>query len=85
MNVKKRGVPLAYQRNIRKLVILALFAAAVSAAYMLVEVRFDNEKLFAYALKIRTPKLIVMLITAFAIGGASLVFQSIINNTIVTR
>ena len=84
MNVKKRGVPLAYQRNIRKLVILALFAAAVSAAYMLVEVRFDNEKLFAYALKIRTPKLIVMLITAFAIGGASLVFQSIINNTIVT-
>ncbi len=84
MNVKKRGVPLAYQRNIRKLVILALFAAAVSAAYMLVEVRFDNEKLFAYALKIRTPKLIVMLITAFAIGGASLVFQSIVNNTIVT-
>ena len=84
MNVKKRGVPLAYQRNIRKLVILALFAATVSAAYMLVEVRFDNEKLFAYALKIRTPKLIVMLITAFAIGGASLVFQSIINNTIVT-
>lgn len=84
MNVKKRGVPLAYQRNIRKLVILALFAAAVSAAYMLVEVRFDNEKLFAYALKIRIPKLIVMLITAFAIGGASLVFQSIINNTIVT-
>ena len=84
MNVKKRGVPLAYQRNIRKLVILALSAAAVSAAYMLVEVRFDNEKLFAYALKIRTPKLIVMLITAFAIGGASLVFQSIINNTIVT-
>ena len=30
------------------------------------------------------PKLIVMLITAFSIGGASLVFQSIINNTIVT-
>ena len=35
-------------------------------------------------MKIRTPKLIVMLITAFSIGGASLVFQSIINNTIVT-
>lgn len=35
-------------------------------------------------MKIRTPKLIVMLITAFAIGGASIVFQSIINNTIVT-
>jgi len=35
-------------------------------------------------MKIRTPKLIVMLITAFAIGGASIVFQSIISNTIVT-
>ena len=51
---------------------------------MLVEVNFSNPKLFSYAMKIRTPKLIVMLITAFSIGGASLVFQSIINNTIVT-
>ena len=45
---------------------------------------FSNPKLFAYAMKIHTPKLVVMLITAFSIGGASLVFQSIINNTIVT-
>lgn len=51
---------------------------------MLVEVSFENEKLFRYAMRLRTPKLIVMLITAFAIGGASIVFQSIINNTIVT-
>lgn len=35
-------------------------------------------------MKLRTPKLVVMLITAFAIGGASIVFQSVINNTIVT-
>ena len=35
-------------------------------------------------MRIRVPKLIVMLITAFAIGGSSIVFQSIINNTIVT-
>ena len=72
----------AYYRNIQKLVMMALLAAA--AAYMLVEVNFDNERLFFYALKLRTPKLIVMIITAFAIGGASLVFQSVINNTIVT-
>ena len=51
---------------------------------MLVNVNFSNPKLLAYAMKIRTPKLIVILITAFAIGGASIVFQSIINNTIVT-
>lgn len=55
-----------------------------ATAYMFVSVKFGNPKLFRYAMKIRTPKLIVMLITAFAIGGASIVFQSIINNTIVT-
>ena len=74
----------AYYRNIQKLVMMALLAAVAAAAYMLVEVNFDNERLFFYALKLRTPKLIVMIITAFASGGASLVFQSVINNTIVT-
>ena len=74
----------AYYRNIQKLVMMALLAVVAAAAYMLVEVNFDNERLFFYALKLRTPKLIVMVITAFAIGGASLVFQSVINNTIVT-
>ena len=51
---------------------------------MLIEVNFANAKLFSYSMKIRAPKLIAMLITAFSIGGASLVFQSVINNTIVT-
>lgn len=74
----------AYYRNIQKLVMMALLAVAAASAYMLVEVNFDNERLFFYALKLRTPKLIVMIITDFAIGGASLVFQSVINNTIVT-
>lgn len=74
----------AYRKNIRKLMFMRLLVALAGAAYMLVGVNFENQKLFAYAMKIRTPKLIAMLITAFAIGGASIVFQSIINNTIVT-
>lgn len=74
----------AYRSNIKKLCIMAGLVLLASAAYMLVEVNFANPKLFNYAMKLRTPKLIVMLITAFAIGGASIVFQSIINNTIVT-
>ena len=74
----------AYRKNIRKLMFMLLLVALAGAAYMLVGVNFENQKLFAYAMKIRTPKLITMLITAFAIGGASIVFQSIINNTIVT-
>ena len=74
----------AYRKNIRRLLIMVVLAALAAAAYMLVEVNVENQKLFAYAMKIRTPKLIAMLITAFAIGGASIVFQSVINNTIVT-
>ena len=74
----------ASRANVRKLVILGVLVLLAAAAYLLVEVNFGNAKLFQYAMKIRTPKLIVMLIAAFAIGGASIVFQSIINNTIVT-
>ena len=74
----------AIRSNRRKLLILAAIVLLCAAGYMLVGVNFSNPKLFAYAMKIHTPKLVVMLITAFSIGGASLVFQSIINNTIVT-
>ena len=74
----------AIRANRRRLLILTIIVLFCAAAYMLVEVDFSNPRLFAYAMKLRAPKLIVMLITAFSIGGASLVFQSIINNTIVT-
>lgn len=75
---------LAHRKNHHKLLIMVLLAIAAAAAYMLVDVNFDKPKLFAFAMRLRTPKLIAMLITAFAIGGASLVFQSVIGNTIVT-
>lgn len=74
----------AIRSNHRKLVVLALLALLCAAGYLLVEVNFGNTKLLWYAMKLRTPKLLAMLLTAFAIGGASIVFQSIINNTIVT-
>lgn len=74
----------AVRANRRKLAILAALVMLCAAGYMLVGVHFDNAKLVQYAMKIRTSKLVVMLITAFAIGGASIVFQSVINNTIVT-
>lgn len=74
----------AYKANFKKLTVLAVLVLLAAVAYMLVSVQFDNPKLLQYAMRIRAPKLIAMLITAFAIGGASIVFQSIINNTIVT-
>ncbi len=67
-----------------KLIAMVVIVLICSAAYLFLSVKFGNPKLFRYAMKIRTPKLVVMLITAFSIGGASIVFQSIINNTIVT-
>ena len=71
--------------GMKKLFWLCLAAAAAVALYMTVNVRFDNPKLASYALHLRSVKVIVMLLAAAAIGAASIVFQSIINNTIVTH
>ena len=43
-----------------------------------------NPKSVEFAMRLRVPKLLVMLVTAFCIGGASIVFQTLIQNTIVT-
>ncbi|MBE5962616.1 MAG: CRISPR-associated protein Cas5 [Lachnospiraceae bacterium] len=74
----------AYQSNKRKLLIMGGLVLIVAILYMTIGVNFQNQRLLQYSMKIRAPKLIAMLITAFTIGGASIVFQSIINNTIVT-
>ena len=77
MNSRKRS-------QTKKLLILAVLSLLAVAAYMLVNVNFAKPKLFQYSMRLRTPKVLAMVITAFAIGGASIVFQSVINNTIVT-
>ena len=74
----------AHRKNRRKLTLLVLLVVVAAATYLFTDVSFANERLFRYAMKIRIPKLIAMLVTAAAIGGASIVFQSVINNTIVT-
>ena len=43
-----------------------------------------NPRYVEFAMRLRMPKLLVMLMTAFCIGGASIVFQTLIQNTIVT-
>lgn len=67
--------------NTKKILILSALTLLAAVLYLFVEI---NPKHFEYAMSLRIPKLAVMLITAFCIGGASIVFQSIINNTIVT-
>lgn len=75
---------LAQRANIRKLCILAALVLLAIAAYMTIDVNFSNAKFLRFSMKIRAPKMLSMLVAAFAIGGASIVFQSIIRNNIVT-
>lgn len=65
----------------RKLVVLAGLIVIAAIAYLFFNL---NMKYFGYSMGLRIPKLAVMVVTAGCIGGASIVFQSIINNTIVT-
>ncbi len=74
----------AQKANIRNLIILTGIVIVVCAVYLLINSYPDNPKLFRYILSLRMPTLVVMLIAAFAIGSASIIFQSIINNRIVT-
>ncbi len=67
--------------NLVKLIVLLIIAIAVGVTYQFI---FVNMKFFDYAMYIRTPKMIAMLIAAFCIGTSSIVFQSIIRNRIVT-
>ena len=75
----------AYRKNIIKLIVIALIAIIIVAAFLFIGVKFHNHKLLRYAMKLRIPKVIAMIITAFAIGAATVIFQSVINNTIVTQ
>ena len=73
-----------HKSNVRNLTILTAIVTIVCAAYLLINSYLGNPKLFQYILSMRVPTLIVMLIAAFAIGSASMIFQTIINNRIVT-
>ena len=68
----------------KKLKYLMLITIALIIFYVFFDLNFANEKVLIYSLEKRIIKIIVMVIVAFCIGLASLIFQSIINNYIVT-
>lgn len=70
--------------NSAKLIILIALTLGFMAGYILFKMDFDIPKLMKYQLNLRTEKLIGIIIAGFAIGTASIVFQSVINNNIVT-
>jgi iron complex transport system permease protein len=63
------------------LMVLILLATAAGLMYLFTKI---NMKYFDFAMSIRVPKLAVILLTSFCIGSASIVFQTLVNNTIVT-
>ena len=64
-----------------RLAVLVIVAIALGVTYQFI---FVDMNFYDYAMYIRTPKLVTMLIASFCIGVASMVFQSIIRNRIVT-
>lgn len=73
-----------HYKNALKLIILAGIVIAAIACYLLINAHFDKPALFRYIMKLRLPTLICMVIASVAIGAATLIFQSIVNNRIVT-
>lgn len=75
---------IAKRNNTNKFIVLTFMAIIAVITYMLIDLNFENSRLLSFAMKIRFPKLIVMIIVSISIGGASIIFQSVINNRIVT-
>lgn len=69
---------------VRKLLVLLLIVIVASGLYLVIDAKLPNMKLFQFVLKIRIPTLFAMIVASFSIGAASIIFQSIINNRIVT-
>ena len=75
-------VAAARERSLKvRLVLLTVVVLSACCAYLFTSI---NMKFFEYAMSIRIPKLTAMVLAAICIGGASLIFQSLINNYIVT-
>ena len=73
-----------HKHNVRRLTVLTAAAALAIVFYLLVNSYPEKPKLFHYILSLRIPTLICMVIASISIGVATLIFQSIVNNRIVT-
>ncbi len=80
MSKKEKG----FNRSQKIFLILIVLAAASIGFYLSMNSYPEKPKLFHYILSLRFPTLICMVIASIAIGAATLIFQSIVNNKIVT-
>ena len=80
MSKKEKG----FNRSQKIFLILIVLAAASIGFFLFMNSYPEKPKLFHYILSLRFPTLICMVIASIAIGAATLIFQSIVNNKIVT-
>lgn len=80
---KRRNVHV-HKKNRMRLAFLAVLVLISVLFYLFYNSYPQKPKLFAYILSLRLPTLICMVIASISIGVATLIFQSIVNNRIVT-
>ena len=68
----------------KKIKYLYLIVIIATIIYMCYDLNLNNSNVLLYSLEKRIIKVVVILIVAFCIGISSLIFQSIINNNIIT-
>lgn len=73
-----------HQRSLLRLIVLSAMTLAAASLYLLIGAHPEKPKLFSYILSLRVPTLICMVIASISIGASTLIFQSIVNNRIVT-
>ena len=73
-----------HRRNAILLIVLLVAVLLACAAFLLINNPIHKPKLFKMFIGWRLPTLLCMVIASVAIGVATLIFQSIVNNRIVT-
>ena len=74
----------ARRRNQMRLAVLAILTLFAVGCYLLVNAHPEKPALFRYILRLRIPTLVCMVIASVSIGVSTMIFQSIVNNRIVT-
>ncbi len=85
-NVKEKQIKRVnpHVRSAKRLVIIAVIVLIAIALYLMINAHPERPSLFRYIMKLRLPALLCMVIASISIGAATLIFQSIVNNRIVT-
>ena len=71
-------------KNTVMLIVLGVIVLIAVAFYLLINSHPEKPEIFKFIIKLRLPALLCMVIASLSIGVATLIFQSIVNNRIVT-